>query len=385
MESENHLRNRDSCGFFRSTLGEPAPSFRATGFKAAFKHMKIDARTGLLAFGMFLSTSVFSRANFAGTDSLANPSSNWQFNVESGSPLLQHQNSRLEFLVNIPEASNQANYLWLPNTGAYQSGWFVQTEVHLNKILLPNNSSVNLGIRISGNETNFCSHLMQRGKFVGIDQSGFIVNNSGFPVSGKPSTASNATLRIHYDPTARVLIGSVLTGSKWTYFSPVPVHPWKMSGTDTFRAMLVAGNSGETSGGLAVTSGAAYFRNFRAGSASPEIGIRRVAGSELTDGDTTTKFGGVLVGKSSTKIYEIRNDGTAPLRKLRLVIDGKHAEVYHISSGLGSSELAPGASQRFKVRFSPTSKGIRQAKLHVLSNDKDEPSFDIGLYGQGKR
>jgi len=68
------------------------------------------------------------------------------------------------------------------------------------------------------------------------------------------------------------------------------------------------------------------------------------------------------------------------LKNLKVVIDGRNAKDFRVTSALTSKLLNPGISQKFQVSFKPTAgKGTRKAKLHILSNDPNESSFDIDL------
>lgn len=339
------------------------------------------------ALALHLSLSVSAHANFLGADSLTNPNAKWQFDVASGNPLMQVQNSRLEFLVSTPAASNRGSYLWLPNGGSYREGWFVQVDTHLKQALIPDNSRLELGLLVEGTSagTGTCLQMFQRSRFLGIDSSAFIFRKGDVFVTGQSTKATDATLRIHYDPISKLLIGSVNSGSGWVYSSvPVAVYPWAMNASDTFKVSLVAGNEAEVSGGLSVFSGAVSFKNFRAGPASPEIEVKQIPGGNLHDGGSTTDFGTVTVGKSAGKTYQVLNEGTRPLKKLKVVIDGRNSKDFRVTTALTSNTLNPGVSQRFKVTFLPTGKGTRKAKLHILSDDPNEASFDIRLQAKAQ-
>lgn len=348
--------------------------------------MKHYASCILPAIGVMFATGTISRADFLGNDPLASQSANWETTVESGSGEFQHQNSRLEFLINSPSSTNRAGYLWLPNEGGYQKSWFVEVETNLNLVSIPNNSYFDMGLEVSGSSSKAgsCIQSMQRGRFAGFDQSGFVLKKDEVYVSGTQSTAKRATLRVHYDPVYRTLTGSVKTGSKWVYSTPTSIYSWDMSAFDTFQVALVAGNTGTSSGGLSVPSGAVYFRNFRAGPTSPEIELKQVPGGKFTDGVSSLNFGNRAKGKSSVKTLAILNEGTESLRKLDIVIDGPQAKEFAITRDLTSKSMNPGDSQRFKITFTPKADGIRKAMLHVLSNDKNEASFDVQLVGQGR-
>ena len=345
--------------------------------------MIIALHRSLLAYGLLLSLGAAAPENFLGVDSLANPNTKWEFKEIAGTPTMEYNNSRLEFRVSSPQATNRGGYLWLPNGGSYGLGWYVQVEAYLKQGVIPDNSNLEAGLQVEGGSINTgtCSQMLHRGRFLGTERSSLVFRKGDVFVSGTSTKSKSAKLRIHFDPISKLLYGSVNTGSGWEYSTlPVAVYPWGMHGTDTFKVSLVAGNSAQVGGGLSLFPGAVYFKNFRAGPATSEIDVRQIPGRHLRDGVNTTNFGTVMVGQSSTKTYSVLNEGTAPLKKLKVVIDGRNAKDFRVTTALTSNALNPGISQNFKVSFQPTAgKGTRKAKLHILSNDPNEASFDISL------
>jgi uncharacterized repeat protein (TIGR03803 family) len=116
---------------------------------------------------------------------------------------------------------------------------------------------------------------------------------------------------------------------------------------------------------------------------TPEIQVEQPPGTVLVDGTARTSFGSVAVAANRTRTFTIRNMGTAGLSGLQITLDGPHAAMFSVTSGLGGTVISPGGSETFTVRFSPTSPGRKTAKLHVASNDLDENPFDITLAGTG--
>ena len=116
---------------------------------------------------------------------------------------------------------------------------------------------------------------------------------------------------------------------------------------------------------------------------APEITVEYPAGSSLVDGKAKKSFGTVTVGKRSTaKIFTIRNTGTANLTGLAITKTGAHSSNFIVTAP-AKTTLAPGASTTFSARFKPTAVGIRNAAIHIKSNDANENPFDIKLAGQG--
>lgn len=117
--------------------------------------------------------------------------------------------------------------------------------------------------------------------------------------------------------------------------------------------------------------------------AVPEIAVEQPKGSGLVDGKAKKSFGSVKVGKAgSTKVFIIRNQGSATLKGLAISTSGKHAKDFVVTKPAKTS-LSGGSSTTFKVTFKPTAKGTRNASIRIKSNDADENPFDIKLTGLG--
>ena len=113
-----------------------------------------------------------------------------------------------------------------------------------------------------------------------------------------------------------------------------------------------------------------------------DISVKLGKKSELADGKGKVDFSTVLVGRSRTKALVITNDGTAPLKMRGFTVSGKKRKEFSVSAPkIGA--IAPGASVTIRVTFTPKAIGMRKAALHILSNDKDEASFDVALSGNG--
>ncbi len=116
----------------------------------------------------------------------------------------------------------------------------------------------------------------------------------------------------------------------------------------------------------------------------PEIGVKQ-GKTVLKDGKSKVDFSTVLVtkrGKSRTKAITITNSGNAPLKNLGFSVTGKNRKEFLVSSPR-IALIVPGGSVTIRVDFSPKEIGKRKAVLHILSNDKDEASFDVRLRGNG--
>ena len=122
-----------------------------------------------------------------------------------------------------------------------------------------------------------------------------------------------------------------------------------------------------------------------ASSAAPEIVVQQGKGEEknLEDGQSTRDLGAVTVGKTGKLMtFTVMNVGTAKLKGLKVLVEGKHAKEFKLGAP-GATGLAAGSSTTFTVGFSPAADGPRTAKLKIESNDADENPFNIALTGTG--
>ncbi len=94
-------------------------------------------------------------------------------------------------------------------------------------------------------------------------------------------------------------------------------------------------------------------------------------------------FGGVNIDSSRARLFEIRNDGTADLLITNITLQGVDVIDFGILSGGSLGTLAQAGSQIVEVQFTPSATGIRNATLHIESNDPDENPFDVSLAGTG--
>lgn len=117
-----------------------------------------------------------------------------------------------------------------------------------------------------------------------------------------------------------------------------------------------------------------------AGTSQPEIVVQQPAGTGITDG-TKKNLGTAKVGSAGiSKLFTVKNTGRAKLTGISITKNGTNAPDFAVTQPLNSS-LAPGNSTTFKVTFKPRSTGIRNAAIHIQSNDADESPFDIRLTG----
>ena len=324
--------------------------------------------------------------DFNATDPLSTDSGNWSRSKPNSTSMV-FQNSRLEVLIKSPTKNNFSFLTWAPDSGGYQENWFIQADVHLDMMSLPSGSGIVLGVgAMNLNDPLDMAYVgFARERSDGYNLGMFLVTECS---QAKPhhyviATAEDATVRFHFDKSAKTLTGSWNAGSGWRYAPPLKIKDWGMDHVDEFSAFLVAGNFGVNSKSMKVVSGEAYFTNFVAGAVKPDITVEQPGGSNLTDGKTTRPYGAVSIrGPGRAKTFTIHNDGTAALRNLKVTKDGSHAGDFTLTQPAGM-HLKPGDSTTFKVTFKPKTTGMRSAAIHVTSNDPDESPFDISLTGTG--
>ncbi|RYD23888.1 MAG: choice-of-anchor D domain-containing protein, partial [Verrucomicrobiaceae bacterium] len=101
-------------------------------------------------------------------------------------------------------------------------------------------------------------------------------------------------------------------------------------------------------------------------------------GDSLASGAGSSAFGNVNQGTAATsKVYTIRNLGSAPLTGLKLRTSNPEFSV----GSPGMDTLAPGGSTTFKVGFKPSKAGARSGIISLASNDADESPFLIHVTG----
>lgn len=125
------------------------------------------------------------------------------------------------------------------------------------------------------------------------------------------------------------------------------------------------------------------WRGFPCRRLSPEITILQPEKTSLVDGVSNRDFGRVKTGKTSgTKTFTIRNTGKLPLTGIKVSLTGEHVGHFTLTAPK-QTIIEPGADAKFKIIFKPRAAGKRKAVVRIKSNDRSEPSFEIGLTGTG--
>ena len=112
-------------------------------------------------------------------------------------------------------------------------------------------------------------------------------------------------------------------------------------------------------------------------------------GRLVADNDTTpsafegTDFGGVPVGQTVSRTFEIENQGNAPLTLSNLRIVGENSGDFMLMGSPSGSVDEGGGTTVFMVEFMPSSVGHRYAGLVIESNDPDNDPYNFALRGIG--
>ena len=115
-----------------------------------------------------------------------------------------------------------------------------------------------------------------------------------------------------------------------------------------------------------------------------EIDIQSSLNGAIADGGADPQ-GTLLAGTSRTVTYTVRNGGA---QTLTLSGTPTAANLVNVDAGIsitapGVLSLAPGATTTFDVTYTPTGAGPFSFDLDVLSNDRDEATYDIAVPGNG--
>ncbi|HEY1120607.1 MAG TPA: choice-of-anchor D domain-containing protein, partial [Haloferula sp.] len=117
---------------------------------------------------------------------------------------------------------------------------------------------------------------------------------------------------------------------------------------------------------------------------APEIVVENEAGTALVASEVYRQdFGPVLPTKHKIAAITIRNTGDDLLGNIGVTIDGPNAADFTVSNSSSGTTITPGGTQTLTITFTPSAQGTREATLHIISNDTDEPAYTVSLEGLG--
>lgn len=115
----------------------------------------------------------------------------------------------------------------------------------------------------------------------------------------------------------------------------------------------------------------------------PKMIVSQPADNKLVDEKSTVNFGYAKVDQEgATKVFTIRNAGTADLTGLKIKRSGD-AKADYVITDIGATDLKPGEIATFKVTFTPSARNERKAQIHISSDYQPNKSFDVKLTGSG--
>lgn len=162
-----------------------------------------------------------------------------------------------------------------------------------------------------------------------------------------------------------------------------------ISGSGTFTVRFAPTSGGVKTAELHIASDdgdeAAFAIALTGTALAPEIAVEQPAGSDLPGGGSRA-FPVVTLGNSADLVFMIRNTGAGDLSLTgvpKVAVVGTDAGQFAVVAQPASPVAGISGSTTFRVRFTPTSGGVKTAALHIVNNDEDESTFDIFLTGTG--
>ncbi len=105
----------------------------------------------------------------------------------------------------------------------------------------------------------------------------------------------------------------------------------------------------------------------------------------ITITPSSHNYGQVVLGNSESLTFVVANASNASenLQVSSVGITGTNNDQFSITNGAGSFTLTPGDTHHVVVRFLPTSLGVKNAFLQIVSNDPDQSTLSAQLSGTG--
>jgi autotransporter-associated beta strand protein len=136
------------------------------------------------------------------------------------------------------------------------------------------------------------------------------------------------------------------------------------------------------------------FNCYGSVSGGPEIGVLGTNLASITDGSGSTSvalgtdFGAITLamGARSDRIFTITNSGNATLTLSGspiISLSGAAANDFSLIAGPTRTNLTPGQTATFTVRFQPSATGTRAAQISLASDDGDENPYNFAIAGTG--
>lgn len=114
-------------------------------------------------------------------------------------------------------------------------------------------------------------------------------------------------------------------------------------------------------------------------------GLTIVNGDITPDAADNTEFGTVRVSGLKSGRFSINNNGTASLVVSAVAITGQNPSDFSlIDAPKVPDTIATGGRRDFTIRFAPSAKGLRSARVTVQTNSKENASYEFAIRGTGE-
>jgi hypothetical protein len=97
----------------------------------------------------------------------------------------------------------------------------------------------------------------------------------------------------------------------------------------------------------------------------------------------TADYGDVVVGTAALQSIVIRNLGGADMQVSSSSLVQGDVQEFAITQGGAPFVVAPGQAHTLEIRFAPLSRGLKATTLRLASDDPDESTTDVSIYGNG--
>lgn len=195
----------------------------------------------------------------------------------------------------------------------------------------------------------------------------------------RPGGLTSKTFTIRNESPFRIDLGGSVTGAGWTgAYNRTVLRAGQ-------RARLVItldrASSGDKSAIVSITDsnvgGEIFAFTVKAKVLETAPAIRLTQGRTLLHDNDFVSFGRIPEEGSSTRVFNLRNTGTATLNLGNFLVSGNGFQLVRSPSG----SLKPGATTRFTVRMNGGNAGARAGTLSFQPNIPADPQFLIELGG----
>ncbi|MDI1355948.1 MAG: choice-of-anchor D domain-containing protein [bacterium] len=121
--------------------------------------------------------------------------------------------------------------------------------------------------------------------------------------------------------------------------------------------------------------------------ALPEINIQGngnsiLSGSTISNVNDNTDFGAIQFGSSISKTFVIQNTSTGTLIINGINVTGQNSNEFNLINPPAFPMLiSANSAQSITVNFTPLMTNTRTAKMWIMNNDSDEPSYSFDIQG----